>query len=141
MIAGVVVCENTGSEESVLGGSEGKVAVLASTGVGITVEAVWSEIDGSLIESTSTSLTPTRAGSAISMSCDVSSPSSCSNNDELSFTPSKASLASYAGHATSSICWILSGSTLSGTSTSGSGSPSVSSGNSLIAGNPGISVV
>jgi len=41
MIAGVVVCENTGSAEAALGGeSEGSIAALASTGVGITVETV-----------------------------------------------------------------------------------------------------
>ena len=41
MIAGVVVCENTGSGEAALGGeSEGSIAALASTGVEIAVEAV-----------------------------------------------------------------------------------------------------
>jgi len=41
MIAGVVVCGTIGSAEAALGGeSEGNVAALASTGVGITVETV-----------------------------------------------------------------------------------------------------
>src|SRR5438874_13050710 len=41
MIAGDVVCGNTGSVEAAFGESVGKVAALESTGVGITAGTVW----------------------------------------------------------------------------------------------------
>src|SRR5580765_7266930 len=102
MIAGVVVCGNTGSAEAVPGESEGNIAALASTGMGITVETVSSGTGGSkLIESTGNSVNVVTAGTATSASAGISAASS--ENDVVSFTPSNISLASSAGHVISSM--------------------------------------
>src|SRR4026209_11281 len=102
MIAGVVVCGNTGSAESALGGSEAKVPALASTGVGMTVETGSSGTDCSnLTDSTGSSVNAVAAGNAISASCGPSAGSS--SNGEVSSAPSNASLASCVGHVISSM--------------------------------------
>src|SRR5882724_580165 len=133
MIAGVVVCGNTGSAEAALGGSEGKAAALASTGVGITVETVWSGTGCSrLTDSTGSSVNAVTAGNAISTSCGLSAGSS--SNDEVSFSPSNASLASCVGNVISSM--------LSGIAAAACGAiAAVTSVNSSIAKNPSISAV
>src|SRR6266576_2719710 len=133
MIAGVVVCGNTGSAEAGLGGSEGKPAALASTGMGITVETVWLGTSGSrLTDSTGSSVNAVTAGNAISTSCGLSAgPSS---NGEVSFSPSNASLGSGVGHVISSM--------FSGMAAIACGAiAAVTSVNSLIAKNPSISAV
>src|ERR1700757_310250 len=102
MIAGVVVCGNTCSAEAALGGSEAKVAALASTGVGMTVETDSSGTDCSrLTDSTGSSVNAVAAGKAISASCGLSVGSS--SNGEVSFAPSNASLASCVAHVISSM--------------------------------------
>src|SRR5882724_1646543 len=100
MIAGVVVCGNIGSAEAAVGESEGNVAALASTGVGITVETVWSGTGGSrLIDSTGSSVNVVTAGNAAFASDGISAGSS--GNDGISFAPSNISPASCAGHVIS----------------------------------------
>src|SRR5712675_612583 len=102
MIAGVVVCGNTGSVEAPLGGSEAKVAALASTGVGMTEETGSSGTDcSSLADLTGSSVNTVAAGNAISASCGLSAGSS--SNGEVPFAPSNASLASCVGHVISSM--------------------------------------
>src|SRR5262252_4099014 len=101
MIAGVVVCGNTGSVEAALGESEAKAAALASTGVGITVEIVSSGIGCSrLTDSMGSSFNSVTPGDAISASSDLSESSSSYDGD--SFAPPKASLTSCVGHLISS---------------------------------------
>ena len=131
MIAGVVVCGNTGSAEAALGGSEAKVAALASTGVGMTVETVSSGTDCSrLTDSTGSSVNAVAAGNAISASCGLSAGSS--SNGEVSSAPSNASLASCVGHVISSM--------LSGIAVAACGAiAAVTSVNSLIAETPTVS--
>src|SRR5215470_385753 len=124
MIAGVVVCGNTGSAEAVVGESEENLAVLLSTRVGITVEAVWSGPGWSwLIDSTGSSVNAVTAGDATSASREISVGSS--SKDVVSFAPRNISLASGVGHLISS--------TLSGISAVACGAIAVTWVNSLIA--------
>src|SRR6187397_2020245 len=102
MIAGVVVCGNTGSAEAALGGSEAKVAALARTGVGMTVETGSSSTDcSSLTDSTGSSVNAVAAGNALTASCGLSAGSS--SNGEVSSAPSNASFASCVGRVISSM--------------------------------------
>src|SRR5436190_9001986 len=132
MIAGVVICGNTGSVDGALAGeSEESIAALASTGVGITAEAISSGTDDSrLIGSTGSSVNVVTAGTATSASrgisadsCGVSADSS--GNDSGCFVSSKLSLASGAGQVISS--------TFSATSGCRLAAVAVASVNSLIA--------
>src|SRR4029079_13791839 len=131
MIAGVVVCGNTGSTEAAIGGPEAKVAALASTGVGMTVETGSSDTDCSrLTESTASSVNAVAAGNVISTSCSLSAGSS--SKGEVSSAPSNASLASCGGHVISSM--------LSGVAVASCGAiAGVTSVNSLIAETPTVS--
>src|ERR1043166_1454796 len=106
MIAGVVVCGNTGSAEAALCKSEGNLALLASTGVGITVGTVCSaagcsKTGGSttggskLIDSMGSSVNVVAAGDATSPSRGISTGSS--GNEAVSVAPSHVSFASYVG--------------------------------------------
>src|SRR5206468_11500693 len=131
MIAGVVVCGSTGSAEATFGGSEAKVAALASTGVGMTVETGSSGTGCSrLADSTGSSVNAVAAGNLISASCGISVGSS--SNGEVSFAPSNVSLASGVGHVISSM--------LSGIAAAACGAiAAVTSVNSLITETPTIS--
>src|SRR4029434_1398147 len=137
MIAGVVVCGNTGSAEAALGESEGNVAALASTGVGTTVETVGSGTGCSktacsrLIDSTGNSVNVVTAGNGTCSSRGISAGSS--GNDAGFFGPSNILLASGVGQVISS--------TLSEISAVACGAIAVTSVNSLIAETPAISGV
>src|SRR5216110_2038116 len=132
MIAGVVVCGNTGSVEAAFGESEGKVAAFASTGVGITAGTIWSGTGCSrLIDSMGGSANVGTTGNATSELCGISTGSS--GSDGVSFAPSTMSLGSYVGHANSS--------TLSEISECACGAIAVTSVGSLIAETPAISIV
>src|SRR5438132_14261104 len=132
MIAGVVVCGNTGSVEAAFGESEGKVAAFASTGAGNTAGTVWSGTGCSrLIDSMGASVNVGTAGDATSAFCGISTVSP--GRDGVSFAPSKMSLGSNVGHANSS--------TPSEISACVCGAIAVTSVGSLIAETPAISIV
>src|SRR6188472_4386422 len=133
MIADVVVCGNTGSSEATFGGSERKVAARASTGVGITGETVSSgSVCSRLTDSAGSSVNAVIAGNSISATCGISVGSS--SNDEVSFAPSNASLASCLGHVISPMLSGIAGISCGSTA-------AVTSVNSLIAETPAVSAV
>src|SRR5262245_13707677 len=142
MIAGVVVCGNTGSAKAALCKSEGNVAAFSTTGTEVTAETVCSGTGSSKtggsttggskpIDSMGSSVNVVAAGDATSPSRGISKGSS--GNEAVSVAPSSISFASYVGRVISS--------TLSGISADGCGVIAVTSVNSPIAETSAIAAV